>query len=74
MAPVVLSAVCPSALRVRGAESGRPDQPAQVLLAGDPDAGPDMEVRGPPGQTHLLSGLQTQQVSGQVGRRRAAAA
>lgn len=64
---VVLSCVCPTPLRVRGAESVRPDQPAEVLLAGDPDAGPDVEVRGPPGKAHLLSGLQTQQVSERSG-------
>lgn len=51
-------------LRLRGVESSGSDPPAEVLLAGDPDVGPDVEVRGSSWKTHLLSGLQTQQVSG----------
>lgn len=49
--------------RFRGAEFSRPDPPAQVLLAGDPDVGPDVEVRGSSWETDLLTRLQTQQVS-----------
>lgn len=51
-------------VRFRGAEFSRPDPPAEVLLAGDPDAGPDVEVRGPSWKTHLLTRLQAQQVNG----------
>lgn len=49
--------------RLRGAESSRPDPPVEVLLAGDPDVGPDVALCGPSWKTHLLSRLQTQQVS-----------
>lgn len=57
------SASSVAVLRFCGAEFGRPDPPAQVLLAGDPDAGPDVEVRGSSRETDLLARLQTQQVS-----------
>lgn len=52
-----------SVCRFRGAESSGPDPPVEVLLAGDPDVGPDVAVGGPSWKTHLLSRLQTQQVS-----------
>lgn len=52
-----------AAIRFCRAEFGRPDPPAQVLLAGDPDVGPDVEVRGPSWKTDLLTRLQTQQVN-----------
>lgn len=56
-----LTSLC--VLRLRRVESGRSDPPAEVLLAGDPDVGPHVEVRGSSWKTHLLSGLQAQQVS-----------
>lgn len=56
VSPVAVTRFC-------GAEFNRPDPPAQVLLAGDPDAGPDVEVRGPSWKTDLLTRLQTQQVN-----------
>lgn len=43
-----------SSYRVFRAEPLRPDPPAEMLLAGDPDAGPDLEVSGPSWETHLL--------------------
>lgn len=49
--------------RFCGAEFSGPDPPAQVLLARDPDVGPDVEVGGSSRKTDLLSRLQTQQVS-----------
>lgn len=49
-------------LRLCRVESNRPNPPAEVLLVGDPHAGPDVEVGGSSWKTNLLSRFQTQQV------------
>lgn len=61
--------LCVFVFRLRRAEPSGPDPPAQVLLAGDPDAGADLEVGGSSRKAHLLSGLQTEPVSGSGGVR-----
>lgn len=49
--------------RLRGAEPVRPDPAAQVLLVGDPHAGPDVAIGRPSREAHLLARLQARQVS-----------
>lgn len=54
--------VAPPTPRLRGDQPAGPGAPAGVLLAGGADDRPDVEVSGPPRETHLLPGPQPEQV------------